>query len=661
MTSQTKSIYDPILKRTTIKARLLLLLVLAMILPIILAMAFLRTTLMELSQTRKELRGMELIDALRPIRLALMDHRFLAMEFIRGDRSRNDELAKNEIEIAGHIEKIKDKNARHGEELGTVGMGEKLAAGWEIARTSYREEKESDANFKLHSDLVRIANDMILETGIRSDLRQDPDRAALHAILVFSEELPPVVVATGIERGLGSKALNAGKLDERSRIQLTESRAEVALMLRSAERDIQGLIEDAPEYKAEIEKALQEAEVARNAFRAAVLEIEKGNFEMKPSQYFQLGTQALHSYRNLADLAEKISRTELESRLAKLWTEIAALTSAIVLTLLLLASLILAIIRSVTTPVNQAVEKIQAVERGDLTTRLDDGANDELGILARNLNKFLETIQGIIRGMAKTTDDLQGSASDLGEASQVLAAGTEQMSAQSVSIASAATEMNQNMQTVASSTEEMSASIGEVARQSSQAAEIARHANESATNANNVIQQLGLDAKEIGKVIDGIVEIASQTNLLALNAAIEAAGAGDAGKGFAVVASEVKELARQASKSSDEIKARVSEVQSSVSAAINSIGQIATVIEKVNEITGSIASAVEEQSITTREIASNVMQSTQAANEVTKNIAGITGAAQDGARNAEKVANQATALKSVSVDLQGIVKQFKVG
>lgn len=58
------------------------------------------------------------------------------------------------------------------------------------------------------------------------------------------------------------------------------------------------------------------------------------------------------------------------------------------------------------------------------------------------------------------------------------------------------------------------------------------------------MESLGTAAKEIGKVIDVISDIADQTNLLALNATIEAASAGDAGKGFAVVAKEVKELPR---------------------------------------------------------------------------------------------------------------------
>jgi methyl-accepting chemotaxis protein len=68
---------------------------------------------------------------------------------------------------------------------------------------------------------------------------------------------------------------------------------------------------------------------------------------------------------------------------------------------------------------------------------------------------------------------------------------------------------------------------------------------------------------EISKVTETITEISEQTNLLALNATIEAARAGEAGKGFAVVANEIKELAKQTSDATQEIKRKIESVQAS--------------------------------------------------------------------------------------------------
>ena len=78
-------------------------------------------------------------------------------------------------------------------------------------------------------------------------------------------------------------------------------------------------------------------------------------------------------------------------------------------------------------------------------------------------------------------------------------------------------------------------------------------------------------SSRIGQIVELIQSIASQTNLLALNATIEAARAGDEGKGFAVVAGEVKNLASSTRSALADIEGLVSQMQSSVGAAANSV------------------------------------------------------------------------------------------
>jgi len=136
---------------------------------------------------------------------------------------------------------------------------------------------------------------------------------------------------------------------------------------------------------------------------------------------------------------------------------------------------------------------------------------------------------------------------------------------------------------------------------------------------NATVGQLGASSMEIGNVISLITSIAEQTNLLALNATIEAARAGDAGKGFAVVASEVKDLAQETAKATGDISTRVQAIQSDAEAAVEAIGRIVEVIEKINGYSTMIASAVEEQTSTTTEISRSI---TEAA---TGSSVGVTG------------------------------------
>jgi methyl-accepting chemotaxis protein len=355
---------------------------------------------------------------------------------------------------------------------------------------------------------------------------------------------------------------------------------------------------------------------------------------------------------------------------------------------LVILPLTLWLTRSITQPIGRMTRMLKDLAEGDLTRRLTDTSGTETQVLAESFNHFVSRVHDIVRDAAGNARALAGAAENLLQLSRglrdnsetmntktdLVAAATEEMSANMRSVASAMEEFSVNITTVATAAEEMSATIGEIAASATKAKGIAGDAVAKAAQASSRVGELGVAAEEIGKVTEAIMAISSQTNLLALNATIEAARAGEAGRGFAVVANEIKELAQQTAKATEEIRQRIDGIQNATGLTVHDIQAVTQVIREVDSIVGTIAAAVEEQSVTTRDIADNVGQAAAGVQEVNENVAqaqtatgeiarDVVGVSEESAKivgNANTLQQSAEMLATLAERLRGLVGQFKI-
>ncbi|UCG12028.1 MAG: hypothetical protein JSU72_16155 [Deltaproteobacteria bacterium] len=313
---------------------------------------------------------------------------------------------------------------------------------------------------------------------------------------------------------------------------------------------------------------------------------------------------------------------------------------------------------------------------------------DELDKLAGWINTFLTRLSRIIGDIALGADTLKESSTGLSSLSSQMSSRAKDSSARSNAVAAAAGQMSTNMQSVAAAAEEastnvtmvataveqMSATVNEIAQNAEKSLSITNDAVSQAESASNKMYGLGQAVQEIDKVTEAITAISGQINLLALNATIEAARAGEAGKGFAVVANEIKELAKQAAQSTQEIKEQIAGIQGSAAGTDTEIEQISRVVNDVSQIATTIATAVEEQSLTTKEIAINVNQASQGiqevsekvaqssivAEEIARDIVQVNQAANEMSNNSSQVDMSAEELTTVAEQLKQMVSVFKV-
>jgi methyl-accepting chemotaxis protein len=244
-------------------------------------------------------------------------------------------------------------------------------------------------------------------------------------------------------------------------------------------------------------------------------------------------------------------------------------------------------------------------------------AQEETQRLADDLNRMLSRVGRHAQQVAGYTSELKSVGSDM----QLRAAdGFDQARRAS----DRADRVNRSLVQVDDSVKRDDEELRRMADSSREAVEVAAQARDRAQSANQVIGRLGSSSAEIGKVTEIINTIAGQVNLLAINATIEAARAGRAGKGFAVVANEVKGLAVQTSESTDDIAARIQDIQTEVSRVVDEISSITDIIERIGGLSEDIARSVDERQQSSARIRSRLAEAASSGEEIVQAVSGVT-------------------------------------
>lgn len=350
------------------------------------------------------------------------------------------------------------------------------------------------------------------------------------------------------------------------------------------------------------------------------------------------------------DLAEKI-----ESQTIRLFWAI------IVVTIIISTVLIMRLTGGIHRTLQAVVGMAKDIAQGDLSGSLAIDTGDECETMAHTINKFVDHVRDIVKGVRQTAISLNGTSHQVARAMDEMSASTQEVASAASEFAAHvqqvsfdASEMAKNAEEIAVSGQEGSDRLDEVLRRMAEIEEVVGELADS-------VQELNHETVQMESITATITEIADQINLLALNAAIEAARAGEQGRGFAVVAEEVRRLAERSSQASGEIAVLLSRVSSRSDDTLQSMGygskavaDGANAVERAAALLRGIIDSIDEMSQRIQAIA-------QAAEGLAAGSEEIAAATEQQSATVQEISNASQMMAVTADNLESSVRGIKTG
>lgn len=454
---------------------------------------------------------------------------------------------------------------------------------------------------------------------------------------------------------------------------------------------------------AELEKELKEYREVRNQIiqlamvdkRDEAYNLYVKNFSIVKSVFKTIGLLAT----NIEELAEARNQTSHDD--AVFSRNIIIVT--IVVALLLSIGLAFFIATRIQTILEQLVERMNLMAEGDLTVeKFGNVSKSDVGQLCSAFDIMLTNMHDLVKEVRDSSELIDQSTGELRSISETSSQVANQVAETIEQMSSGAQSQAQDVQRSAEAVAEISRNSNVIMEEVKDVDNANKDSVENVLSGQKDVEQtlskileiksttegiatqmdkLGNLGQEIGKIVDIITNIAGQTNLLALNAAIESARAGEHGKGFAVVAEEVKKLAEESGEAANQIKEMIEQIQSESENAVCATQEGVTLVEEgvsavnhVKEAFDAIFEKAKDSEDKTNQVLEEIHALTQKNDNVSLAMENISSVTEESAASAEEIAasmqeqnagmeelaTSASELANLTVNLNELVKTFKI-
>lgn len=530
------------------------------------------------------------------------------------------------------------------------------AANWAKSKADWAALEQAVANRKVlpaqslrqHTELVvdwyKLNAQLLDDLGLAFD-SEPVTNGLIQTSLVNA---PMLVERLNQMRAVASDALNQGSLAPANRAKLAGLHEQASDQYSNITRSLAKATRSDPGVQAALGGKAQELQAQIDqTLSMLMLEIIKAqDLTLAAKDFDERMAEANRVLQDFNELAQQTLLSNLSMRLSDTKMGSYLVFGALMLVTAGAFFLALAFVRSITAPLQEAVDVARAVADGNLAVSTTVRGSNEIAQLMEALSAMRDKLSGVVAHVRQNADSVS-------TASAEIALGNNELSARTELQAS-------TLEQTAASMEELSAAVEHNAENARKANQLALDATTVATKGGDVMGRFvetmkGINdgSKKIAEIISVIDGIAFQTNILALNAAVESARAGDHGRGFAVVASEVRSLAQRSAEAAKEIKTLITSSVERVEHGTLLVDEVGGTMQEVVESIKRVSAIMGEISLANTEQSAGVSQMEEAVTQMDQTT-------QQNAALVEQSAAAADHLKRQAQQLVEAVSVFKL-
>lgn len=378
----------------------------------------------------------------------------------------------------------------------------------------------------------------------------------------------------------------------------------------------------------------------------------KGGLFNRQDEQFHLGTKVI-----------------LDDMRSLEWTEYSLLVVGILISVLLSITTL----HSILDYISGFRKYTSKVASGDLTDRLHVTSQDEMGLLAHDLNQMTDSLVLIVKeiieannGMLATIEEARNVAATQSSSAIEHASSVNEITVSIKEIKKISTQTLEKAKTLASIAEKTREQGLQGLDAVDQSVQSMKNVREKVQTIAQTILELSNKTQQIGEITSVVNHLARQSKMLALNASIEAAKAGEAGKGFAVVATEVKNLAEQSEESTTQVQKILEDIRNATEKAVmvteegtKEVDAGTKLTEQAGEIMGNLTEVIHETTLASKQIEASVNQESTGIEQITAGMNEMNQVTSVFVKSAQQTTQSIEHLTQITNSLKKQINAFK--